>query len=452
LTETRARWTTLIVGSLFSLLLTLRIAMRAFALGSSEGGWVHPYVYAFQPRALVLFVIVCACCGVITLVSFSAVRRHDWRLVVVWLVAGILAQGVLRGLTPHSMEALFLGDGSNGFYEPTLHHRGIDLLRDFDRLRATLPEHPRTNMPGKLMLVYALEVVTLRPDVLGWLVVALSNAGGVFLYLFVRDFLDDRAAALAALVLYLFVPARLLFFPVLNTVTPVLVLASAWLWLRALQTRSLAYASALGASAYAMVFFEPTPAVMGLTFVWLTTYAVWRGDVDLRTVLRLTGAVIAAFAVTYIVMRLVFHFDLVATLRAVAADAVEFNARVSRPYRIWLVENLIDLAFAAGFCQAIVFAWCVARAFGRDGLLRGGKTGRLAALSVGIALALVATDLAGINRGEVVRLWIFFACFVQVPAAYVCARLESRGALTLVLAVTLLQDGVSASMMAFAQP
>src|SRR5262249_10559951 len=146
-------------------------------------------------------------------------------------------------------------------------------------LRPTLPEHPGTNMPGKLMFIYALELLTERPALLAWLVVAVSNAGGIFLYLFVRDYLKDRATALVSLVLYLFVPARLVLFPVLNTVTPVFVMACAWLWLRALGARTRWYPLALGVAAYLTVFFEPTPAVVGVLFLVLTGLAIARGDV-----------------------------------------------------------------------------------------------------------------------------------------------------------------------------
>ena len=65
---------------------------------------------------------------------------------------------------------------------------------------------------------------------------------------------------------------------------------------------------------------------------------------------------------------------------------------------------------------------------------------------------LIATDLIGVNRGEVIRLWIFLACFFQIPAAYVCARLESRVALGLVLGTTLLQAALGTSMIGFILP
>jgi hypothetical protein len=69
-----------------------------------------------------------------------------------------------------------------------------------------------------------------------------------------------------------------------------------------------------------------------------------------------------------------------------------------------------------------------------------------AAAMVGVA------DAVGINRGEVIRLWIFLACFWQIPAAYVCRRLDSRMAFTIVLIITLLQDALGSSMLAFIEP
>ena len=448
----RSLWAAVAAGTLVSLAVSGRIAARSFVLGSPSAGWVHGYLYPFQFKTIAVFAIVFACCAVAALVPIAEVRRREWRIVCAWLALGFCAQGVLRALSPYTMEGLFLGDGSNGFFEPTLEHGAVELLRDFDRLRLTLPEHPRTNMPGKLMLVYALEIVSMRPAVLAWLGVAVSNLGGVLLYLFVREWLDDRETALVSLVLYLFVPAKLLFFPGLNAVTPALVFLCAWFWLRLLRSRRLIYAAGLGAAAYAVMFYEPTPAVMGLLFVILTGYAVSRGEIDLRNVIALSAAVVVAFLITYVLFLLIFRFDLVTTLRAVAADAVEFNARVRRPYAPWVGQNLLDLAFGAGWCQAVLFCVCSGFALARRGLGVDGTHGHFVALCLGTAAALFATDLAGINRGEVVRLWIFIACFLQVPAAYVCRRLDSTLALLLVLGTTLLQTALSASMLAFLQP
>jgi len=76
----------------------------------------------------------------------------------------------------------------------------------------------------------------------------------------------------------------------------------------------------------------------------------------------------------------------------------------------------------------------------------------IVALSLGLGVVLLAIDLSGVNRGEVTRLWIFLACFFQIPAAYACARLQSRTAVMLILGPTLLQDVLATSMIAFVLP
>ena len=57
--------------------------------------------------------------------------------------------------------------------------------------------------------------------------------------------------------------------------------------------------------------------------------------------------------------------------------------------------------------------------------------------------------LIGINRGEVMRLWIFLACFFQIPAAYACAALEDRRALPLVLATSVVSIVVGTAVIGF---
>ena len=76
----------------------------------------------------------------------------------------------------------------------------------------------------------------------------------------------------------------------------------------------------------------------------------------------------------------------------------------------------------------------------------------IVAFSLGLGGVLLAIDLSGVNRGEVTRLWISLACFFQIPAAYACARLQSRAAVMLILGTTLLQDALGASMIAFVLP
>ena len=41
----------------------------------------------------------------------------------------------------------------------------------------------------------------------------------------------------------------------------------------------------------------------------------------------------------------------------------------------------------------------------------------IAVFSLAMTAVLLAIDLIGVNRRETIRLWIFLACFFQIPAA-----------------------------------
>ena len=442
-------WAALAVGSVLSCIVTYRFATMSLVLGSEAGNWVYIYLQGFHIRSIEVFLRVAVVCGVLCAIPLRVARRYEWPVVFLWLLVGFALQGQLRSLAPYSVEQVFVSDGSNSFYTPTQHYEPRTLLADFDRHRLALPTHAQSNMPGKLMLVFALEQVSNQPAVLAWLVVALSNLGGILLYLFARDLFADRTAAIVALIFYLFVPAKVFFFPVLNTVTPVVALLFAYLWLRWLRTARAPYAILLGVTFYGLLFYEPMPLVLGLLFGAFTAQALWRAEIGWRTLLVQVGLAAMAFAATYVTVLAWFGFNLFATLSRVSADAVAFNA-AHRPYAVWVWRNLVDFLFGVGVCQAVIFCvlvgYCLHRAYTRR------EAEPIVVFCLSSAALLLATDLLGVNRGEVVRLWIFLACFLQIPAAFVCARLHSRVAVMLVLGTTLLQDALGTAMFNFAQP
>ncbi len=446
-TERRLLWAALFAGSALSLIVSYRVLTLSFVLGSVEGRWVYEYLQRFPRRAFEVLVVVAAMCASAAALPLSLVRRHEWLAVVTWLLVGLAAQGLLRSQTRYSLERMFVSDGSNGFYSAAQQYPAGVALREFDRVRSTFASiHARGNMPGKLMLVHVLERISRRPAVLAWLVVIVSNLGAVLMYLFARDFFHDKVVGLVAVIFYIFAPGKLFFFPVLNTVTPVPILAFAWLWVRWLQSGKAAYAALLGPTLYALAFYEPTPLATGLLFAGVTALAMWKGNLSPRIVVRHAALAILTFAATYVLMLAFFHFDLIATLRQVGADAVEFNA-VHRPYAIWVWRNLLDFAFATGLCQVVLLFAVLGYA-----IWAGRLTEPAAVLCVGLLSVLLAIDVLGVNRGEVVRLWIFLACLFQLPAAYACARLNSRIAVFLVLGTTLIHDALGTAMLGFATP
>ncbi len=81
-----------------------------------------------------------------------------------------------------------------------------------------------------------------------------------------------------------------------------------------------------------------------------------------------------------------------------------------------------------GICQIVVFSGALLYALRQPGSWRERFSHPLSAICVGLIAVLLAVDLIGMNRGEVIRLWIFLACFFQIPVAYVCSRLgQSMG-------------------------
>jgi hypothetical protein len=305
-------------------------------------------------------------------------------------------------------------------------------------------------MPGKLLLLYALERISNDPTVLSWLLLAVSNLGGLLLYLLVRDLFGDRQVALYALVLYLFVPAKLFFLPLMNTVTPVVAFACLLLFERWLQRASLGYGIAAAVSLYMLVFFEPVPLVIGALVALILARAVVRGDIPVKTLMTQSLFMIAAFFGMIVLVWLRFHFNLADAFRRVAVDAAAFNALEHRPYGLWVRQNLIDFGFGVGVCQAVLFWFAAA-----DGLRRRADSWLnrpIVLFSAALLVMLLALDLAGVNRGEVIRLWIFLACVFQVPTAYVCVRVQQRAAFAIVLMLTIVQAALATATIGFVVP
>jgi hypothetical protein len=444
-------WAAVILGVSLALYVSYRVATQSLLLGSVEGRSIYPYVRPFAFSSVAVAALVSAAVWCVLLLPSPALSRKAWWLVV-WIVAALGLQAALRALTPYSFERIFASEGANSFYTVTTRYFASTVLSEFERVRELWPLHAQSNMPGKLMLVYALRHFSRRPDVLAWLVVVVSNLGAVFMYLFVRDLVGDARAGMYAAILYLFVPAKLFFFPLLNTVTPVVALACAWLSLRWLQTGSSTWAAVFGAALYGLTFYEPLPLVLGLLFAALALGSVSRGEITWPRLAAQSGIVALAFAATFLVVRSWVGFDMYGAARLIARHALEFNASAGRPYGVWVRANPREFLFGVGVAQAVLFAAALAMGLSRITRGPGRPTQPMTLFCLGLAAVAVVTDLLGINRGEVIRLWIFLACFFQVPAAYLCARLESRAALALVLTSTVLQTALGTAMIGFILP
>ena len=237
-------------GTVVAAAVCCAVATEALLLGSPRGRWHYPYV---QPLALTPFL---AAFGVsVPVLALLRIRARsaagEWSLIVAWIALATAAHAALRALTPFSFESIFTSPGANAFYTVTLQRPLSAVLSSFVQARDAMPLHAQSNMPGKLVLMYGLEMVTVSPAVLPWIMVILSNLGALLMYRFVRQLVEDHATALYSAVLYLFVPAKLFFFPLMNTITPVIALALACLIVEWLKTARLAWAVAIGERARA---------------------------------------------------------------------------------------------------------------------------------------------------------------------------------------------------------
>jgi hypothetical protein len=449
----RVYWSALIVGALASVAVLAGMAAHWVVFGSLEGRWA--YHYLFSPSAHVFSIGAIAATAAAAALALPAPQpgKHEWILVLSWVVLALGLQAFIRSMTPFSLESLFVSDGANSFFSVTERYDAATVISQFGRVQRDAAIHAQSNMPGKILLIHALRRISVRPDVLAWLVVLVSNLGGILMYLFVRSLSGDRTIALYATVLYLFVPAKLVFFPLMNTVSPVPLLLCLCVLMRWLRTGRSWYPALLGVALYGLVLFEPLPLVMGLLFAGLAIHTMANGALPWSRFILQTALMLIAVVVTAETVQWLTGFNMVSTFRRIGGHAADFNAGEGRRYAIAIWANLIEFVLSVGLCQAVLFA--AALAFGA--IDREPGQGRLhhplAVLCVSLLAILLVTDLIGINRGEVTRLWIFLACLFQIPAAWICARLRRPAvAIAIVVATSIVHATLGTSVVGFVVP
>lgn len=435
----------------------LLTAGKYITFGAGSGGWVYRYISDFQLHSLILGIGIAVAAVILLHISLRRVERHEAAVLILWVVLGTAGQLALHSLYPYTIADVVTSWGANTFFTVSHQFHGYELLSRFHALSATLPLHVKANMPGKLLFYQAARCITEDPRTLGILILALSNLGAVVLYFIVKQFYRDPRVALSALALYLFIPAKIYFLPLLNIVSAVPVLIGLLLWMRFLATRRPLYAATLGIVLYGTILFDPEPLALGLFFI-AAVVPRWRAkEVNLGAVVTGAAAALAGFAAAYAIVLVLFHFDLALGFRDVVADSREFNLW-ARPYAVWLWADLLELGLNAGIAASVL---CVvylitllaaptarrkaqARSDANPLFLQPGPV-MLATL-----LAIVAVlDLVGVNRGEVTRLWICLMIFVQVAAAGFAWETGGAATVEVVLAGSIIQTAVTISMVGF---
>jgi hypothetical protein len=431
--------------------------------GSTEGGWVYPFFDGISVRPFLLFGLLLPALLYFLHLTYKYVTTHERVVVAAWILGGFAFQACLHSLYPYSLGAIVESEQANAFYGVTLQCDAGQLLRNFHGAVADLPLHAKANMPGKILLYYLLELATRSPQALAYLIILLSDLGGVLVYLVVGKLFANRTSAVYAMILYLLIPAKIFFFPLLNTVTPVFLLLALLVLLLYLESGRRVYLVVEGASLYALVAFEPLPLVMGVVFLALLARAYGQGRIGKADVAVVVAVVAGSFLLCHYLMVFVFGFDVVRSFLFAWNDAREFNAAMGRPYGVWVVHNLKDFLLNAGLVQSALFvtlaAFLIAKLIWicRNGANRRQRVQAFliepeTLLTLSLVVVLLFTDLVGVNRGETIRLWIFLAVFVQIIAAHRCATHAGRWAFTALVTATVLQTAVTISMVGFVLP
>jgi hypothetical protein len=447
----RVLWAGLAVGLVLAAALCWSLASQHFVAGSAAGGWSYPYVRVLNWLP-VMTALACGAAAALLLWIPIRTTGAGLALVAVSIVVATPAHAFLRTAAPFDLETIFRSPGANAFHTFAQEVGPSELLGRFERARRQAPLHAQSNMPGKTLLVHALERLTTDTAVLPWLLVILSNLGALLVFALARELSGDVRVGLYSSMLYLFTPGRLYFLPIMNTVTPFLVLAFLWVIVRWLRSQSTITGALAGVLLFGLVLFEPLPLVIGLLVVALAAAAILRGELTVTTFVVQSAAMGAFFVLTAVLFYEATGFHLLNAFRRIGEHAVEFNETAGRPYSVWVVANLREFALSAGPASLALAAALPLAGATAGSSLRSWVARPHVVSSLGLFAVLIVTNLLGINRGEVVRLWIFLACLFQIPAAWACAALGTRWATVAVLAAAILQAAIGIATIGFVVP
>lgn len=424
----------LVSGIIISLVQTGR-----FVFGSEAGGWTYRY---FQTETSILLWIPGAVILLIGLWVFLGTRylhRFEWAVIGVSLPAGIAIQILANSLYPVGVYDIINSTVANSFYPVSLRYNAFELLSNFSNLVSSFPLHARTNMPGKILFFHLLGLFTQFPRILAYLVISVSTLGGLVTYAICRRLFNDRIVAFYGLLLYCLIPCKLIYFPILNTVTPVFILLCLYSLILYLDKKKPLFLVLLGILLYVLVLFEPSPLATGFIFVAVLVHALGQRKIETRELIKIVLIPAAAFAVVYLLMRLIFSFDLFEMLAYMVKDAVQFNVGGNRGYWIWIVENSKEFLYGVGLPVGMIFLMCLFQFFFIKGNLKKNllqwPIENLYLLSLLITYLIIL--LLGINRGEITRLWIYLAAFFQIPAAWYMGKVVKQNFLFFVMASTI---------------
>ena len=414
------------------------VSSENFVFGSVPGNWDYRYFEIVSTIPQWIPILVGILLGISIFLGSKFIHSHEKITLLVCFLILLFVQILIRKVYPFSLGEIILSRGANSFYAPATKYSAFDIINNFSELASTFPKHARTNMPGKILLFNLFTIFTSSPEIMGHLVMVLSSFGALLLYGVCKQLFHVRQAAFYALILYGLIPSKLFFFPILNTVTPVFILLSFYLFLLYIERKQLLFAWLLGFSFYILILFEPSPLSTGIIFIGVLTHAIWKGTFSVKDFWTLVISLLLAFICTHIFFYLIFSFNIFQAFEYILIDAVNFNQNQLRPYWLWIGENTKEFFFGVGVPVIVIFIFMTAQFFTRWGNLKNVKRWSLDDVYlISVLITYIAITFLGVNRGEVTRLWIYLAVFFQIPVSRFIAKI-SKGEVLFFLIVGVL--------------
>ncbi|MBX7247321.1 MAG: hypothetical protein K1X53_17635 [Candidatus Sumerlaeaceae bacterium] len=427
--------------------------------GSKVGLYLFIYTRKATPQAFQMSLVLAPLVVALAHVSRRFIDSRPWLVLAAWQVAGLAYQLTMRTLQPMTLTDIIVSRPVNSFYEPTTLYSAYHFLHNYYDVAPKLGRHAFTNMPGKILFFYLLAVFTKSPQVMGYIIMVLANLGSLVAYTITRRLFNDRLSALYAMILFLLVPARIYFTPLLNVLAPLEILLLLLLMMMYVE-RSRAWVSVLmGATLFGVFIMEPLALFSGLVFVAVLGLALYRKSLTWRGVGYLILGNIAGFLACCGLFYATTQFDIFKCFVHIFHIAHQFYDEVKRPYWLWFFHNIKEFFINAGIVQSCVYALMLgllARAtFVRPGRkeAQGGLWERIMTPEFVFVLGYTASGLAlnasGIERGEDTRLCLFFTPFLQIIAARCMASRLNPTTFDIALVATVLQTAITINTVRF---
>jgi len=415
----------ILTACIISALLIYLVYLRSYVFGSVLGNWVDPYLSSVPVFPKWVPMIILLSLGLLVFLGSKLIHSYERITLFILFLFAVCTQSLIRKIYPFSLGTIVQSDGANSFYTPAFSYSAVEILSKFIALSPSLPLHSKANMPGKILLFELLRLFTASPETMGYLIILLSSLGALLLYGICRRLFQNRLIAFYAATLYILLPGKLFFLPILNTVTPVLMLMCFYLFAIYLDNKKFWIPLLLGVSGYILVLFEPSPLITGIVLIGILVHAIREKRLSGGDFYRLVIYSSLGFLFMFIIFYMLFSFNIFQVFFYIFNEQQNFISSYERGYLIWIIENSKDFYYGAGIPVMIIFIYMTAFILVQTKNLKSIAQWPLENIfTVSILVTFLLLLFSGINRGEVIRLWIYLAVLFQVPASIFISKIQ----------------------------